>query len=114
MTVYADLTNHMAHMGDLAIEATQSKNMLGPGVKYDNRDRQRTLDQKLQIFGLLMDELCFINNRQEISELVLMGDVFVEYKHTTDPLKVECLPCSVVNVENAYQVACKGGCKYTN
>jgi hypothetical protein len=35
-----------------------------------------------------MDELCFINNRQEISELVRMGDVFAEYKNTTDPLKV--------------------------
>jgi len=44
-------------MGDLAIEATQSKNMLGPGVKYDNKERQRSLDQRLQIFGLLMDEL---------------------------------------------------------
>ncbi|KAG2183941.1 hypothetical protein INT44_008952 [Umbelopsis vinacea] len=81
------LSNYMTHMGDLAIEATQSKNMLGPGVKYDNKERQRSLDQRLQIFGLLMDELCFINNRQEISDLVHFGDVIAEYKNTTDPLK---------------------------
>jgi hypothetical protein len=78
----------MTHMGDLAIEATQSKNMLGPGIKYENKERQRSLDQRLQIFGLLMDELCFINNRQEISDLVHWGDVIAEYKNTTDPLKV--------------------------
>ncbi|KAI9285404.1 hypothetical protein BC943DRAFT_324228 [Umbelopsis sp. AD052] len=86
------LSNYMTHMGDLAIEATQSKNMLGPGVKYDNKERQRSLDQRLQIFGLLMDELCFINNRQEISDLVHFGDVIAEYKNTTDPLK------AVVNI----------------
>ncbi|KAH8550263.1 hypothetical protein BGW37DRAFT_427622 [Umbelopsis sp. PMI_123] len=86
------LANYMTHMGDLAIEATQSKNMLGPGIKYENKERQRSLDQRLQIFGLLMDELCFINNRQEISDLVHWGDVIAEYKNTTDPLK------SVVNI----------------
>jgi hypothetical protein len=86
------LASYMAHMGDLAIEVTQSKNMLGPGVKFDNRDQQRALDQKLQVFGLLMDELCFINNRQQVSELLYMGDILTEYKNTSDPLK------AVVNI----------------
>lgn len=76
-------------MGDLIIETTQSKYRLGPGAKPEARDLQRNLDKRMQIFGLLMDELGFIFTRQGKEENMKFGDVMIEYKNSLDPLKVK-------------------------
>jgi hypothetical protein len=75
-------------MGDLIIETTQSKYRLGLGLKLDSRDSQRNLDRKMQMLGLLMDELGFIFTRQGKEETMKFGDVMIEYKNSLDPLKV--------------------------
>lgn len=58
------LADMLAHMGDLVIETTQSKYRLGNGDSEKHRRAQRALDHKMQVFGLLMDELGFIYTRQ--------------------------------------------------
>ncbi|CAO3701953.1 unnamed protein product [Rhizopus stolonifer] len=78
----------LTHMGDLIIETTQSKYRLGPGLKPEARDLQRNLDKRMQIFGLLMDELGFVFTRQGKEENMKFGDVMIEYKNSFDPLKV--------------------------
>jgi hypothetical protein len=78
----------MTHMGDLVIETTQSKYRLGLGLKLDARDSQRHLDRKMQMLGLLMDELGFVFTRQGKEENMKFGDVMIEYKNSLDPLKV--------------------------
>lgn len=75
-------------MGDLVIETTQSKYRLGLGLKLDARDSQRNLDRKMQMLGLLMDELGFVFTRQGKEENMKFGDVMIEYKNSLDPLKV--------------------------
>ncbi|KAI8351461.1 hypothetical protein EDC96DRAFT_447965 [Choanephora cucurbitarum] len=77
----------MAHMGDLIIETTQSKYRLGLGLKPDLRESQKMLDRKMQMLGLLMDELGFVFMRQGIEENMKFGDVMIEYKNSLDPLK---------------------------
>ncbi|KAI8360806.1 hypothetical protein BD560DRAFT_404785 [Blakeslea trispora] len=77
----------MAHMGDLIIETTQSKYRLGLGLKPDLRESQKALDRKMQMLGLLMDELGFVFMRQGIEENMKFGDVMTEYKNSLDPLK---------------------------
>lgn len=78
----------MTHMGDLVIETTQSKYRLGLGLKLNSRDSQRNLDRKMQMLGLLMDELGFVFTRQGKEENMRFGDVMIEYKNSLDPLKV--------------------------
>ncbi|KAL9556087.1 hypothetical protein MBANPS3_002047 [Mucor bainieri] len=78
----------MTHMGDLIIETTQSKYRLGTGLKLDSRETQRNLDRKMQMMGLLMDELGFVFTRQGKEESMKFGDVMIEYKNSLDPLKV--------------------------
>ncbi|KAG0167618.1 Vacuolar protein sorting-associated protein 5 [Apophysomyces sp. BC1034] len=56
----------MARMGDLVIETSQSKYRLGDGIKEGNREAQRVLDRRMQLFGLLMDEFGFIFTRQTV------------------------------------------------
>ncbi|CEG69870.1 hypothetical protein RMATCC62417_05866 [Rhizopus microsporus] len=82
------LGDALIQMGDLIIETTQSKYRLGPGAKPEARDLQRNLDKRMQIFGLLMDELGFIFTRQGKEENMKFGDVMIEYKNSLDPLKV--------------------------
>ncbi|KAI9485378.1 MAG: hypothetical protein EXX96DRAFT_544902 [Benjaminiella poitrasii] len=82
------LGEELTHMGDLVIETTQSKYRLGVGLKSDLRDSQRHLDRKMQMLGLLMDELSFIFTRQGKEENMKFGDVMIEYKNSFDPLKI--------------------------
>ncbi|CAO3679454.1 unnamed protein product [Rhizopus microsporus] len=82
------LGDALIQMGDLIIETTQSKYRLGPGAKPEARDLQRNLDKRMQIFGLLMDELGFVFTRQGKEENMKFGDVMIEYKNSLDPLKV--------------------------
>ncbi|KAF7727290.1 hypothetical protein EC973_007806 [Apophysomyces ossiformis] len=77
----------MARVGDLVIETTQSKYRLGDGTKEGNREEQRILDRRMQLFGLLMDELGFIFTRQGKEEIMKLGDVMSEYKNSMDALK---------------------------
>ncbi|KAG1051483.1 hypothetical protein G6F46_001495 [Rhizopus delemar] len=83
-----NLGDTLIHMGDVIIETTQSKYRLGPGLKPEARDLQRNLDKRMQIFGLLMDELGFVFTRQGKEENMKFGDVMIEYKNSFDPLKV--------------------------
>ncbi|KAI8645445.1 hypothetical protein BD408DRAFT_459423 [Parasitella parasitica] len=82
------LGDAMTHMGDLIIETTQSKYRLGQGLKLELRDSQRNLDRKMQMMGLLMDELGFVFTRQGKEESMKFVDVMIEYKNSLDPLKV--------------------------
>lgn len=59
-------------MGDLVIETTQSKYRLGDGSAEELRQGQRALDHKMQLFGLLMDELGFISTRQVIYHFCML------------------------------------------
>ncbi|KAI8139559.1 Vps5 C terminal like-domain-containing protein [Fennellomyces sp. T-0311] len=81
------LADVLAHMGDVVIETTQSKYRLGNGDSEPHRKEQRALDHKMQLFGLLMDELGFIFTRQGIEENMKFGDVMIEYKNSMDGLK---------------------------
>ncbi|KAI9498141.1 Vps5 C terminal like-domain-containing protein [Zychaea mexicana] len=81
------LADVLAHMGDVVIETTQSKYRLGNGDSEAHRKAQRALDHKMQLFGLLMDELGFIFTRQGIEENMKFGDVMIEYKNSMDGLK---------------------------
>ncbi|KAI9312607.1 Vps5 C terminal like-domain-containing protein [Dichotomocladium elegans] len=81
------LADMLAHMGDLVIESTQSKYRLGNGDSEPSRTAQRALDHKMQVFGLLMDQLGFVYTRQGIEETMKFGDVMVEYKNSMDGLK---------------------------
>lgn len=83
-----NLGDSLVSMGDLIIETTQSKYRLGLGLKPELRDSQRNLDKKMQMFGLLMDELNFVFTRQGKEEIMKFGDVMLEYKNSLDPLKV--------------------------
>ena len=58
------LADVLVTMGDVVIETTQSKYRLGDGDSEAQRKVQRGLDHKMQLFGLLMDELGFIFTRQ--------------------------------------------------
>jgi hypothetical protein len=78
----------MANMGDLVIETNQSKYRLGLGLKPELREAQRNMDRKMQMFGLLMDELGFLFTRRGKEENMRFGDVMIEYKNSMDPLKV--------------------------
>lgn len=68
------LADALTHMGDQVIETTQSKYRLGNGMSDEHRKAQRALDHKMQLFGLLMDELGFIATRQVKRRMVLMRD----------------------------------------
>ena len=98
----------MANMGDLIIETTQSKYRLGLGLKLDARDTQRNLDRKMQMLGLLMDELGFVFTRQGKEENMKFGDVMIEYKNSLDPLKV------VFNARTVKLMDYVDGLKYRN
>ncbi|CAO3616037.1 unnamed protein product [Cunninghamella blakesleeana] len=80
------LADTLTDLGDTIIETTQSKYQLGDGIKY--RNLQRTSDRKMQLFGLLMDELGFYITRQGKEEDMQFGDVLLEYKNGMDSLKV--------------------------
>ncbi|KAI8078794.1 uncharacterized protein BX664DRAFT_270208 [Halteromyces radiatus] len=79
------LADTLTHLGDTVIETTQSKYQLGNGITY--KDQQRALDRKMQLFGLLMDELGFLVTRQGKEENMQYGDVLLEYKNSMDGLK---------------------------
>ncbi|KAI7858402.1 hypothetical protein BDC45DRAFT_434136, partial [Circinella umbellata] len=81
------LADVLVTMGDVVIETTQSKYRLGDGDSEAQRKVQRGLDHKMQLFGLLMDELGFIFTRQGIEENMKFGDVMIEYKNSMDGLK---------------------------
>ncbi|KAI8979030.1 hypothetical protein BDB01DRAFT_725664 [Pilobolus umbonatus] len=83
-----DMGDTLANMGDLLIETTQSKYRMGIGLAVDAKESQRMLDKKMQMFGLLLDELGFISTRQGKEETIRFGDVINEYKNSMDPLKV--------------------------
>lgn len=61
-TTHTGLADTLTHLGDMVIETTQSKYRLGDGITQ--KDQQRALDRKMQLFGLLMDELGFLVTRQ--------------------------------------------------
>ncbi|KAI7897843.1 uncharacterized protein BX663DRAFT_533655 [Cokeromyces recurvatus] len=82
------LGDELTQMGDLIIETTQSKYRLGIGLKSHLRESQRYLDRKMQMLGLLMDELSFIFTRQGKEEYMRFGDVMIEYKNSFEPLKI--------------------------
>ncbi|KAI8339645.1 Vps5 C terminal like-domain-containing protein [Chlamydoabsidia padenii] len=79
------LADTLTHLGDMVIETTQSKYRLGDGITQ--KDQQRALDRKMQLFGLLMDELGFLVTRQGKEENMQYGDVLLEYKNSMDGLK---------------------------
>jgi hypothetical protein len=62
LTFHTGLADTLTHLGDMVIETTQSKYRLGDGITQ--KDQQRALDRKMQLFGLLMDELGFLVTRQ--------------------------------------------------
>ncbi|ORX48289.1 hypothetical protein DM01DRAFT_1409953 [Hesseltinella vesiculosa] len=79
------LADTLTDLGDTLIETTQSKYQLGEGISY--KDLQRALDRKMQLFGMLMDELGFLITRQGKEEAMEYGDVVLGYKDSMDGLK---------------------------
>ncbi|CAO3597268.1 unnamed protein product [Absidia cylindrospora] len=79
------LADTLTHLGDMVIETTQSKYRLGD--EMNSKDQQRALDRKMQLFGMLMDELGFHVTRQGKEENMQFGDVLLEYKNSMDGLK---------------------------
>ncbi|KAI8064146.1 hypothetical protein BC940DRAFT_242613 [Gongronella butleri] len=85
MQVREGLADTLTDLGDMIIETTQSKYQLGEGIAH--KDLQRALDRKMQLFGMLMDELGFLITRQGKEETMQYGDVLLEYKDSMDGLK---------------------------
>jgi hypothetical protein len=70
------------------MEVLSSKYRLGDGQRIDNRERHQALDQELQLFGMLADDLRLSIKRQVKTETFKFMDMVQEYKSMLQGLKV--------------------------
>ncbi|ORZ14423.1 hypothetical protein BCR41DRAFT_306640 [Lobosporangium transversale] len=80
-----------SQLGDATMEVLSSKHRLGDGQRIDNRERHQVLDEEMQIFGVLTDELRLSTRRQVKAETFHFMDLVQEYKSMLQGLKVKVL-----------------------
>lgn len=73
------------------MEVLSSKYRLGDGQRIDNRERHQALDEEMQLFGVLTDDLRLSIRRQVKTETFQFMDMVQEYKSMLQGLKV-CTP----------------------
>ncbi|KAF9438005.1 Vacuolar protein sorting-associated protein 5 [Entomortierella beljakovae] len=77
-----------SQLGDSTMEVLSSKYRLGDGQRIDNRERHQALDEEMQIFGVLTDDLRLSIRRQAKSETFHFMDLVQEYKSMLQGMKV--------------------------
>jgi hypothetical protein len=70
------------------MEVLSSKYRLGDGQRIDNRERHQALDEEMQLFGVLTDDLRLSIRRQVKTETFQFMDMVQEYKSMLQGLKV--------------------------
>ncbi|KAG0023696.1 hypothetical protein BGZ80_008467 [Entomortierella chlamydospora] len=76
-----------SQLGDSTMEVLSSKYRLGDGQRIDNRERHQALDEEMQIFGVLSDDLRLSIRRQAKSETFYFTDLVHEYRGMLHGLK---------------------------
>lgn len=77
------------------MEVLSSKYRLGDGQRIDNRERHQALDEEMQLFGVLTDDLRLSIRRQVKAETFQFMDMVQEYKSMLQGLKVSYEPSSL-------------------
>jgi hypothetical protein len=70
------------------MEVLSSKYRLGDGQRIDNRERHQALDEEMQLFGVLTDDLRLSSRRQAKTETFQFMDMVQEYRSMLQGLKV--------------------------
>ncbi|KAG0075105.1 hypothetical protein BGZ90_010195, partial [Linnemannia elongata] len=76
-----------SQLGDATMEVLSSKYRLGDGQRIDNRERHQALDEEMQLFGVLTDDLRLSIRRQVKAENFQFMDMVQEYKSMLQGLK---------------------------
>ncbi|KAF9936824.1 hypothetical protein BGZ65_002006 [Modicella reniformis] len=69
------------------MEVLSSKYRLGDGQRIDNRERHQALDEEMQVFGVLTDDVRLSMRRQVKAETFYFMDLVQEYKSMLQGLK---------------------------
>ncbi|KAF9959131.1 hypothetical protein BGZ72_010260 [Mortierella alpina] len=76
-----------SQLGDATMEVLSSKHRLGDGQRIDNRERHQALDDEMQVFGVLTDDMRLSIRRQVKAETFQFMDMVQEYKSMLQGLK---------------------------
>ncbi|KAG0240629.1 hypothetical protein BGX31_001816 [Mortierella sp. GBA43] len=80
-------TDIYSQLGDATMEVLSSKYRLGDGQRIDNRERHQALDEEMQVFGVLTDDVRLSMRRQVKAETFYFMDLVQEYKGMLQGLK---------------------------
>ncbi|KAG0202960.1 hypothetical protein BGX28_004593 [Mortierella sp. GBA30] len=80
-------TENVDELGDATMEVLSSKHRLGDGQRIDNRERHQALDEEMQVFGVLTDDMRLSIRRQVRAETFHFMDMVQEYKSMLQGLK---------------------------
>ncbi|KAK3825699.1 MAG: Vps5 C terminal like-domain-containing protein [Benniella sp.] len=81
------LADNYSQLGDATMEVLSSKYRLGDGQRIDNRERHQALDEEMQVFGVLTDDVRLSMRRQVKAETFYFVDLVQEYKGMLQGLK---------------------------
>lgn len=81
------LADIYSQLGDATMEVLSSKYRLGDGQRIDNRERHQALDEEMQVFGVLTDDVRLSMRRQVKAETFYFMDLVQEYKGMLQGLK---------------------------
>jgi hypothetical protein len=87
---HVGLADNYSQLGDATMEVLSSKYRLGDGQRIDNRERHQALDEEMQVFGVLTDDVRLSMRRQVKAETFYFMDLVQEYKGMLQGLKVFC------------------------
>ncbi|KAI8356787.1 hypothetical protein B0O80DRAFT_384499 [Mortierella sp. GBAus27b] len=87
------LADIYSQLGDATMEVLSSKYRLGDGQRIDNRERHQALDEEMQVFGVLTDDVRLSMRRQVKAETFYFMDLVQEYKGMLQGLKVFDYTC---------------------
>ncbi|KAF9968580.1 hypothetical protein BGZ70_002105 [Mortierella alpina] len=76
-----------SQLGDATMEVLSSKHRLGDGQRIDNRERHQALDDEMQVFGVLTDDMRLSIRRQVKAETFQFMGMIQEYKSMLQGLK---------------------------
>ena len=102
LSLMTELGETYSQLGDATMEVLSSKYRLGDGQRIDNRERHQALDQEMQLFGVLTDDLRLSMKRQAKTETFQLMDMVQEYRSMLQGLKVRkktsCAPLYSLSV----------------
>lgn len=88
LTMLLGLADNYSQLGDATMEVLSSKYRLGDGQRIDNRERHQALDEEMQVFGVLTDDVRLSMRRQVKAETFYFMDLVQEYRGMLQGLKV--------------------------